>query len=240
MDYSIHEHLNLNYSKIMWEYCTKNNVPIIYASSAATYGNGEFGYDDNHEVIEKLVPLNPYGVSKNEFDKFAIKETTTPPNWYGLKFFNVYGPNENHKGRMASVVYHAYHQIKKTGSLKLFRSHNPNYLDGEQMRDFIYVFDLVNVIFWLMKEKPSSGIYNLGSGKAETFLELGNAVFKALELEPKIDFIDTPEDIREKYQYFTEANMQKLIKSGYTDIFKNIEEGAIDYVKNYLSKSSSN
>jgi ADP-L-glycero-D-manno-heptose 6-epimerase len=240
MDYSIHEHLNLNYSKIMWEYCTKNNVPIIYASSAATYGNGEFGYDDNHELIEKLVPLNPYGVSKNEFDKFAIKETTTPPNWYGLKFFNVYGPNENHKGRMASVVYHAYHQIKKTGSLKLFRSHNPNYLDGEQMRDFIYVFDLVNVIFWLMKEKPSSGIYNLGSGKAETFLELGNAVFKALELEPKIDFIDTPEDIREKYQYFTEANMQKLIKSGYTDIFKNIEEGAIDYVKNYLSKSSSN
>jgi ADP-L-glycero-D-manno-heptose 6-epimerase len=240
MDYSIHEHLNLNYSKIMWEYCTKNNVPIIYASSAATYGNGEFGYDDNHEVIEKLVPLNPYGVSKNEFDKFAIKETTTPPNWYGLKFFNVYGPNENHKGRMASVVYHAYHQIKKTGSLKLFRSHNPNYQDGEQMRDFIYVFDLVNVIFWLMKEKPSSGIYNLGSGKAETFLELGNAVFKALELEPKIDFIDTPEDIREKYQYFTEANMQKLIKSGYTDIFKNIEEGAIDYVKNYLSKSSSN
>jgi ADP-L-glycero-D-manno-heptose 6-epimerase len=240
MDYSIHEHLNLNYSKIMWEYCTKNNVPIIYASSAATYGNGEFGYDDNHEVIEKLVPLNPYGVSKNEFDKFAIKETTTPPNWYGLKFFNVYGPNENHKGRMASVVYHAYHQIKKTGSLKLFRSHNPNYLDGEQMRDFIYVFDLVNVIFWLMKEKPGSGIYNLGSGKAETFLELGNAVFKALELEPKIDFIDTPEDIREKYQYFTEANMQKLIKSGYTDIFKNIEEGAIDYVKNYLSKSSSN
>lgn len=240
MDYSIHEHLNLNYSKIMWEYCTKNNVPIIYASSAATYGNGEFGYDDNHEVIEKLVPLNPYGVSKNEFDKFAIKETTTPPNWYGLKFFNVYGPNENHKGRMASVVYHAYHQIKKTGSLKLFRSHNPNYLDGEQMRDFIYVFDLVNVIFWLMKEKPSSGIYNLGSGNAETFLELGNAVFKALELEPKIDFIDTPEDIREKYQYFTEANMQKLIKSGYTDIFKNIEEGAIDYVKNYLSKSSSN
>jgi ADP-L-glycero-D-manno-heptose 6-epimerase len=224
----------------MWEYCTKNNVPIIYASSAATYGNGEFGYDDNHEVIEKLVPLNPYGVSKNEFDKFAIKETTTPPNWYGLKFFNVYGPNENHKGRMASVVYHAFHQIKKTGSLKLFRSHNPNYQDGEQMRDFIYVFDLVNVIFWLMKEKPSSGIYNLGSGKAETFLELGNAVFKALELEPKIDFIDTPEDIREKYQYFTEANMQKLIKSGYTDIFKNIEEGAIDYVKNYLSKSSSN
>ena len=240
MDYSIHEYLNLNYSKIMWEYCTKNNVPIIYASSAATYGNGEFGYDDNHEVIEKLIPLNPYGVSKNEFDKFAIKETTTPPNWYGLKFFNVYGPNENHKGRMASVVYHAFHQIKKTGSLKLFRSHNPNYLDGEQMRDFIYVFDLVNVIFWLMKEKPSSGIYNLGSGKAETFLELGNAVFKALELEPKIDFIDTPEDIREKYQYFTEANMQKLIKSGYTDIFKNIEEGAIDYVKNYLSKSSSN
>jgi ADP-L-glycero-D-manno-heptose 6-epimerase len=236
MDYSIHEHLNLNYSKIVWKYCTKNNVPIIYASSAATYGNGEFGYDDKHAIIEKLVPLNPYGVSKNEFDKFVIHQTTTPSNWYGLKFFNVYGPHENHKGRMASVVYHAFHQIKKTGSLKLFRSHNPNYKDGEQMRDFIYVFDLVNVIFWLMKEKPSSGIYNLGSGKAETFLQLGNAVFKALELEPKIDFVDTPEDIREKYQYFTEANMQKLIAAGYTETFKTIEEGAIDYVKNYLSR----
>jgi len=236
MDYSIHEHLNLNYSKIVWEYCTKKNVPIIYASSAATYGNGKFGYDDKHEIIEKLVPLNPYGVSKNEFDKFVIHQTITPSNWYGLKFFNVYGPHENHKGRMASVVYHAFHQIKKTGSLKLFRSHNPNYKDGEQMRDFIYVFDLVNVIFWLMKEKPSSGIYNLGSGKAETFLQLGNAVFKALELDPKIDFIDTPEDIREKYQYFTEANMQKLIASGYTEKFKTIEDGTIDYVKNYLSK----
>jgi len=236
MDYSIHEHLNLNYSKIVWEYCTKKNVPIIYASSAATYGNGKFGYDDKHEIIEKLVPLNPYGVSKNEFDKFVIHQTITPSNWYGLKFFNVYGPHENHKGRMASVVYHAFHQIKKTGSLKLFRSHNPNYKDGEQMRDFIYVFDLVNVIFWLMIEKPSSGIYNLGSGKAETFLQLGNAVFKALELDPKIDFIDTPEDIREKYQYFTEANMQKLIASGYTEKFKTIEDGTIDYVKNYLSK----
>jgi ADP-L-glycero-D-manno-heptose 6-epimerase len=236
MDYSIHEHLNLNYSKMVWGYCTKKNIPIIYASSAATYGNGEFGYDDKHEIIEKLVPLNPYGVSKNEFDKFVIHQTITPSNWYGLKFFNVYGPHENHKGRMASVVYHAFHQIKKTGSLKLFRSHNPNYKDGEQMRDFIYVFDLVNVIFWLMKEKPSSGIYNLGSGKAETFLQLGNAVFKALKLDPKIDFIDTPEDIREKYQYFTEANMQKLIASGYTEKFKTIEEGTIDYVENYLSK----
>jgi ADP-L-glycero-D-manno-heptose 6-epimerase len=236
MDYSIHEHLNLNYSKIIWAYCTKKNIPIIYASSAATYGNGEFGYDDNHEVIEKLVPLNPYGVSKNEFDKFAIKETATPTNWYGLKFFNVYGPHENHKGRMASVVYHAFHQIKKTGQLKLFRSHNPNYKDGEQMRDFIYVFDLVNVIFWLMENKPMSGIYNLGSGKAETFLQLGSAVFKALEIESKIDFIDTPEDIREKYQYFTEANMQKLLTAGYKDSFKTIEEGAIDYVKNYLNK----
>jgi ADP-L-glycero-D-manno-heptose 6-epimerase len=236
MDYSIHEHLNLNYSKIIWAYCTQKNIPIIYASSAATYGNGEFGYDDNHEVIEKLVPLNPYGVSKNEFDKFVIKETATPTNWYGLKFFNVYGPHENHKGRMASVVYHAFHQIKKTGQLKLFRSHNPNYKDGEQMRDFIYVFDLVNVIFWLMENKPMSGIYNLGSGKAETFLQLGSAVFKALEIESKIDFIDTPEDIREKYQYFTEANMQKLLTAGYKDSFKTIEEGAIDYVKNYLNK----
>jgi ADP-L-glycero-D-manno-heptose 6-epimerase len=236
MDYCIHEHLNLNYSKIIWAYCTKKNIPIIYASSAATYGNGEFGYDDNHEVIEKLVPLNPYGVSKNEFDKFAIKETATPTNWYGLKFFNVYGPHENHKGRMASVVYHAFHQIKKTGQLKLFRSHNPNYKDGEQMRDFIYVFDLVNVIFWLIENKPMSGIYNLGSGKAETFLQLGSAVFKALEIDPKIDFIDTPEDIREKYQYFTEANMQKLLTAGYKGSFKTIEEGAIDYVKNYLNK----
>lgn len=236
MDYSIHEHLNYNYSKIIWNYCTQKNIPLIYASSAATYGNGEFGYDDNHEIIEKLQPLNPYGISKNEFDKFAIKETTTPPNWYGLKFFNVFGPNENHKGRMASVVYHAYHQIKKTGRMKLFRSHNINFKDGEQLRDFIYVFDLVNVIFWLMKNKPTNGIYNLGSGKAETFLQLGNAVFKALNIVPTIDFIDTPEDIREKYQYFTEANMQKLKEAGYKDSFKTIEEGAMDYVKNYLNK----
>lgn len=236
MDYSIHEHLNLNYSKIIWKYCSQKNIPLIYASSAATYGNGEFGYDDNHEIIEKLQPLNPYGISKNEFDKFTIKETTTPPNWYGLKFFNVYGPNENHKGRMASVVYHAFHQIKKTGRMKLFRSHNPDYNDGEQLRDFIYIFDLVNVIYWLMENKPNNGIYNLGSGKAETFLQLGNAVFNALNIEPKIDFIDTPEDIREKYQYFTEANMNKLIKAGYNNSFKTIEEGAKDYVKNYLNK----
>lgn len=226
--------LNLNYSKEIWSICTEKQIPLVYASSAATYGGGEYGYDDNHDLIPKLKPLNPYGESKNDFDKWVLAQTLAPPFWSGLKFFNVYGPNEFHKGRMASVIFHTFMQIKENGKMKLFRSHNPNYTDGGQLRDFVYVKDVASVCEYLMIKKPQSAIYNLGSGKARTFLDLATLTFKALNLEAKIEFIDTPIDIRDKYQYFTEANMMKLINTGYTKRFYSLEEGISDYVENYL------
>ncbi len=229
--------LNLNYSKSIWDLCSKYSIPLVYASSAATYGMGEHGYNDNHDIIKSLKPLNPYGESKNDFDKWVIKQEKTPPFWAGLKFFNVYGPNEYHKNRMASVVFHGYNQILKTNKIKLFKSHNPEYKDGMQLRDFIYVKDLAKVCMYLYESKPSSGIYNLGTGKARAFYDLALNTFKALDIEPNIEFIDTPLDIRDKYQYFTEANMSKLINSGYTEKFYTLEEGIFDYVKNYLIKN---
>lgn len=233
-DKEIFDELNLNYSKDVWNACIEFSLPIIYASSAATYGLGEYGYDDNHEVITKLKPLNPYGDSKNDFDIWALKQEKQPFFWAGLKFFNVYGPNEFHKGRMASVIFHAFNQIQKNGEVKLFRSHNENYTDGGQLRDFIYVKDVAEVIVFLMNHRKNSGLYNLGTGKARTFLELAQNTFKALDLEPNISFIDTPIDIRDKYQYFTEANMQKLISIGYNKPFTSLEDGVVDYVKNHL------
>ena len=230
----IFDKLNLNYTKYIWNVCVEFGLPLVYASSAATYGLGEFGYEDNHEIIEKLKPLNPYGDSKNDFDKWAIKQARKPYFWVGLKFFNVYGPNEYHKGRMASVIFHAYNQIKEKGEVKLFRSHNPNYKDGEQLRDFVYVKDLVEVCYFLLHHRKDSGIYNLGSGKARTFLDLVNNTFSALHKEPTVNFIDTPIDIRDKYQYFTEANMTKLKSIGYSHPFHTLEEGVNDYVQNYL------
>jgi ADP-L-glycero-D-manno-heptose 6-epimerase len=231
---AIFDELNLNYSKKMWQVCSQYNIPLIYASSAATYGNGEFGYDDNHDVVNQLVPLNPYGESKNDFDKWVLQQKSTPPFWAGLKFFNVYGPNEYHKGRMASVIFHSFHQLINTRKIKLFKSHNPNYTDGGQMRDFIYVKDLINICLFLQQNQTKSGIYNVGTGKAETFLELALSTFDALGIEPNIDFIDTPIDIRDKYQYFTEANMQKLLNIGYPNKFFSLREGVNEYVKNYL------
>jgi ADP-L-glycero-D-manno-heptose 6-epimerase len=232
----IFDELNLEYTKKLWITCAKNSIPFIYASSAATYGLGEFGYDDEDEsIIPKLKPLNPYGDSKNDFDKWALQQKTHPPYWVGLKFFNVYGPNEYHKRRMASVIFHAFNQIKQNGKVKLFRSHNPKYKDGGQLRDFIYVKDLCSVIYFLYKNKVANGIYNLGTGTARTFLDLAKSTFKAMGVEEKIEFIDTPIDIRDKYQYFTEAKMHKLIKAGYTKPFSTLEEGVNDYVKNYLS-----
>lgn len=231
---AIFDELNLNYTKTIWKLCAKYQIPLIYASSAATYGLGENGYDDDESRIPLLKPLNPYGDSKNDFDKWAITQKQSPPNWYGLKFFNVYGPNEYHKGRMASVIFHAYHQIKNSGRVKLFRSHRPDYTDGGQLRDFVYVKDVVEVIWYLYSKKPKNGIYNLGSGKARTFLDLANATFKAMGKTPEIDFIDTPADIRDKYQYFTEANMNKLVSTGYNHPFTSLEDGVNDYVKHYL------
>ncbi len=233
-DKSIFDKLNVNYSKMIWKYCVNNQVPLVYASSAATYGLGEFGYKDDESIITRLKPLNPYGDSKNEFDKWVLEQEKKPFFWVGLKFFNVYGPNEYHKSRMASVIFHAFNQINDIGKMKLFRSHNPEFKDGEQMRDFIYVKDLIDVCIFFMHHRKNSGIYNLGSGKARTFKALAEGTFKALNKEVNIDFIDTPTDIRDKYQYFTEANMSKLKSIGYTKEFTTLEDGISDYVKNYL------
>ncbi|MGZ5243639.1 MAG: ADP-glyceromanno-heptose 6-epimerase [Bacteroidia bacterium] len=237
-DVNLLNELNLDYTKQMWNACAEFGIPLVYASSAATYGNGEFGYEDSHEIIPKLQPLNPYGESKNEFDKWALRQEKSPYFWVGLKFFNVYGPNEYHKGRMASVVFHAFNQIKETGKMKLFRSHNPNFTDGGQMRDFVYVKDVCEVLFFLLhhRKKENNGIYNLGSGKAETFLSLAENTFAAMGIEPDISFIDTPEDIRDKYQYFTEARMEKLRNIGYDKPFHSLKDGIDDYVKNYLQE----
>jgi len=236
MDYAVHKKWNLDYSRSIWELCTNNNIPLVYASSAATYGAGEHGYSDNHELVNKLEPLNPYGVSKNNFDKWVLEQKHTPPSWAGVKFFNVYGPNEYHKARMASVIFHAYNQIKSGGKVKLFRSHNPSYKDGEQMRDFIYVQDVVSICTWLMENQPANGLYNVGTGKARTFLDLVRAIFHTLQIPEKIEFIDTPEDIRDKYQYFTEADMTKLLKAGYDKPFHSLEEGVKEYISQYLAE----
>lgn len=233
-DTAVFDELNLHYSQRMWEYCAERAIPLVYASSAATYGGGEQGYDDAHELVEKLAPLNPYGRSKNDFDAWALQQSKAPPFWAGLKFFNVYGPNEYHKGRMASVVFHAFHQIRKTGSMKLFRSHRPDVADGHQSRDFIYVRDVVEVMWFLFGATAPSGLYNVGTGRARTFLDLTTATFRALQLEPKIEFIDTPVDIRDTYQYFTEARMDKLRQAGYDRPFQSLEEGIREYVQQYL------
>jgi ADP-L-glycero-D-manno-heptose 6-epimerase len=222
-----------------WNWCATTATPLIYASSAATYGDGsqDFIDDQTIESLEKLAPLNLYGWSKHQFDKWAVEranEGNSPPQWVGIKFFNVYGPNEYHKGRMASVIFHSFNQIKEKGSMNLFRSHNPNFTDGGQMRDFVYVKDLINVCYFLMHHRKNSGIYNLGSGKARTFLDLVTSTFTAMDKEPVIGFIDTPADIRDKYQYFTEANMSKLFSIGYPHKFHTLEEGVTDYVTNYL------
>jgi len=251
-DYAIHEHLNVEYSKKIWNYCTEKNVPLVYASSAATYGSGELGYKDDENIIPDLKPLNPYGVSKNEFDKWVLRRTLRqaqgdnlgqvqkPPAWAGLKFFNVYGPNEYHKARMASVIFHSYNQIKENGFVKLFKSHKPEFEDGGQLRDFIYVKDVLKICFWFLEcwqKDPKtfiSGIYNVGTGKARTFDDLVKATFSALDKQTKIEYIDMPEDIRDTYQYFTEAKINKIRSAGYSQPFYSLEAGVEDYVRNYL------
>lgn len=227
--------LNLTYSKTIWTICTRHQIPIIYASSAATYGNGENGYSDDIEGLTHLHPLNPYAHSKHSFDLWVQEQAEKPFFWTGLKFFNVYGPNEYHKGKMASVIFHAYHQISKTGKMKLFQSHKAGIKNGHQQRDFVYVKDVVNVCIWLMNNRKHSDLYNLGSGKARTFLDLTNATFRAMNRQPEIEFIPTPEDIRESYQYFTQANMQKLLAVGYDQSFTALEDGILDYIQNYLA-----
>jgi ADP-L-glycero-D-manno-heptose 6-epimerase len=237
-DYAVHQRLNLEYSQSVWDYCMLKQVPLVYASSAATYGSGDLGYRDDHQLPFQLEPLNAYGISKNEFDKWAIRQQSHPPFWAGLKFFNVYGPNEYHKGRMASVIWHAYNQIKNNGTVNLFKSHRPDFKDGQQLRDFIYVKDILKVCYWCMEnfeKKPANGLYNLGTGKARTFEALVRATFHGAGQPVNIHYIDMPEDIRDKYQYFTEARMEKLTGAGYKDEFYSLEDGVTDYVKNYLT-----
>ncbi|MEO8861142.1 MAG: ADP-glyceromanno-heptose 6-epimerase [Ginsengibacter sp.] len=240
-DYAVHEHLNVAYSKKIWQYCVTNKVPLVYASSAATYGAGELGYQDDEKNIEDLKPLNPYGISKNEFDKWVLLQKNYPSAWAGLKFFNVYGPNEYHKGRMASVIFHSYNQIIEKGFVKLFKSHKKEFKDGEQLRDFIYVKDVLKICFWFLecwRKDPKtfiSGIYNVGTGNARSFNDLVKATFSGMDLETKIEYIDMPEDIRNTYQYYTQAEMQKIKDAGYNEAFYSLEEGVQDYVRHYLS-----
>ena len=230
----IFDELNVEYSKKVWQKCAEYGLPLVYASSAATYGGGEAGYDDDESKINLLKPLNPYGDSKNEFDKWVLQQKEKPYFWAGLKFFNVYGPNEFHKGRMASVIFHGFNQVRKDGIIRLFKSHRPEYKDGWQLRDFIYVKDVTSVCFFLINHRKNSGIYNLGTGKARSFYDLASSTFKAMSLESNIQFIDMPLDIRDKYQYFTEAKMAKLSAIGYAVPFYSLEDGVSDYVINYL------
>lgn len=228
------DYLNVDYSKFLWEQAAIQNIPFVYASSAATYGDGKLGFSDQMDINE-LKPLNPYGISKLRFDQWALVQDIAPSKWYGLKFFNVYGPNECHKGRMASVIFHFYNQILKNGTMKLFRSHHPDYKDGEQLRDFVYVMDVLEMIWFFMTESPESGLYNIGTGKARPFLDVAKAIYSVLDMEPKIEFIDTPVDIRDKYQYFTEADMQKIKAAGYANENSTMEQGVKEYVKDFLS-----
>lgn len=236
-DENIFRQFNLEYSQKLWEISAQHQIPFIYASSAATYGDGKNGFSDQHidfESFSLLKPLNAYAKSKHDFDMWALRNEEKPYFWVGLKFFNVYGPNEYHKGAMASVIYHAFNQIKKQNSLQLFKSYKEGYADGMQRRDFIYVKDVVDVLIYFMKNRQYSGIFNLGTGKARTFLDLGQSVFQSMEVKENISFIDIPEPIRNGYQYFTEAENLKLRQVGYDFPFTTLEDGILDYVKNYL------
>jgi ADP-L-glycero-D-manno-heptose 6-epimerase len=227
---------NVVYSQFLFEHAAVYSIPIVYASSAATYGAGDLGYDDDHAGIRKFKPLNPYGYSKQFFDEWVLKQKRLPPKWFGVKFFNVYGPNEYHKGTMSSVVYHTYNQIQETGKMNLFKSYHPEFKDGEQKRDFVYVKDVVEAMIGLIEKADAdkSGIYNLGTGTARTFHDLASATFKALDLEPKISFIDMPDHLKKQYQYYTQAKMDKLFAALPGFKFMSLEEGVADYVKNHL------
>ena len=235
---------NIRYSQMLWSWCAENNVPFIYASSAATYGLGEHGYNDSEEDINNLSPLNAYGYSKHFFDQWVLQQIqvqpTTPPQWCGLKFFNVYGPNEYHKGRMASVVYQAFKQYKKEQEIRLFKSDHPDFDDGMQLRDFIYVKDAVECVIYLLKNRNTSGLFNVGTGKANSFKVIGESVANNLGGDSSaIKYIDLPHDLKKKYQYFTEANINKIRSVGFEGKFKTLSEGITDYVQNYLVNNDS-
>lgn len=223
--------MNTDYTKALWQWCAEKKIPLVYASSGATYGRGEEGYSDDHRDVPRYKPLNVYGRSKHEFDLWALAQKAAPPRWYGLKFFNVYGMDENHKGRMASPIFHGFYEIKKTGKQTLFRSHKEGVADGEQKRDFIFVDDIVKLCLFCLEQAPASGIYNCGTGRARTFLDVSRALFSALGLDQKIEWVDTPEKFRAGYQYFTQAEMGKMLQAGYSDDFLTVEEGVAQYVQ---------
>ena len=227
---------NFGYTKTLWNWCAENGVPFIYASSAATYGDGSNGFDDRDD-IDLLRPLNGYGYSKQLFDLWVKHQATVfPLQHVGLKFFNVYGPNEYFKGSMASMVFHGYRQIRESGKICLFQSCNPDYADGEQLRDFVYVKDICHVILWLLEHPNVSGLFNVGTGRAQSFRELAEATFHALGMEPNIEYIPMPEHLREKYQYYTKADITKLRTIGYDQPFADVKNGIADYVRCHLMK----
>lgn len=230
----IYQQLNLEYSQKIWKACIQYGLPLIYASSASTYGDGQYGFIDDHSIIPELQPLNLYAQSKHDFDLWALQQEEQPYFWAGLKFFNVFGPNEYHKNRMASVIFQAYNTILETNKMNLFRSHHPDFKDGEQARDFIYVEDVAKVILFFMNHRKDSGIYNVGTGVARTYVSLTKAVFNSMNVAENIGFVDTPEDLKGKYQYYTCANIRKLRGIGYTAPFYTLEEGIGDYVANFL------
>lgn len=240
-DEELFDRVNLEYSKQLWEFTSRRSIPLIYASSAATYGAGEHGYDDDEELIPQLKPLNPYGDSKQQFDLFALsreREGVAPPSWSGFKFFNVYGYGERHKGEMASVVLKATDQIRARGSVRLFRSHHPDYADGGQSRDFVWVDDVVRALLFAWEKPISRGIFNIGTGRARTFLDLARAVFAGLRVPESIEFIDTPPSIRDQYQYFTQAEVKRLREEGFPCDFSSLEDGVRRYVERLLEESS--
>ena len=224
---------NFEYTKALWHFCTEEHISFLYASSAATYGDGEEGFDDT-QPIGRLRPLNGYGYSKQLFDLWAEKQAAAPRQHVGFKFFNVYGPNEDCKGDMASVIFKSFHQISEKGSVSLFKSHKAGYGDGGQLRDFVYVKDICKVIHFMMEHPDVSGLFNLGTGCARSFADLARATFAAMDKPENIQYIPMPEHLREKYQYFTQAHMDKLRAAGYTDSFYSLEDGAADYVRGYL------
>lgn len=232
---------NIRYSQVLWNWCAEHEVPFLYASSAATYGGGEFGYQDDESAIDQLRPLNGYGYSKQFFDQWALRQEAEnqpcPPQWCGFKFFNVYGPNEYHKERMASVALHTFNQFREHGKVKLFKSHKPGYEDGMQLRDFVYVKDAVAVMAHFLDQPQHSGLFNIGTGEARAFKDLATAVMTSLGRDPQIEYIDMPQDLMGKYQYFTEADISKLRNTGYTSPFHTLEQGVQDYVQQYLMQA---
>ncbi len=238
MDLDYLERVNFEYSKSIWNYATAHSTSLVYASSAATYGAGEQGYEDDESKLGSLHALNPYGDSKLRFDLWALaqeEQGIAPPAWSGFKFFNVYGFGERHKKKMSSVVVQSLDQIRASGGMKLFRSHREGIADGHQSRDFIYVDDVVDVLFFGLESPIGRGVFNLGTGEARTFLDLVKAVFAALSIEENISFIDTPEAIRDQYQYFTEATMEKLRAAGYEAEFTSLEDGVKRYIGELLA-----